>query len=76
MEKAFPINLLNDLSRVNGVVNIFVATANPLDVLVYKTDLGKAVIGVVDGKSPALIETNEDKEKRKQALKKFGYAFG
>ncbi|MCK4327482.1 MAG: adenosine monophosphate-protein transferase [Candidatus Diapherotrites archaeon] len=76
VEKAFPINLLNDLSHVHGVVTIFAATANPLDVLVYKTGLGKAVIGVVDGKAPTAIEEEPDKQRRKETLKKFGYHLG
>ncbi len=76
VEGAFPINLLNDLNNVHGVVNIFAATANPLDVLIYKTELGKAVVGVVDGKEPTAIESSEDKEHRKKVLKKFGYHLG
>ncbi|MFC2175140.1 adenosine-specific kinase [archaeon] len=76
VEKAFPINLLNDLFHVHGVVNIFAATANPLDILVFETEQGKAVLGAVDGRTPDKIETAEDKEKRKETLKRFGYPLG
>jgi len=76
VEKAFPINLLNDLLCVPGVVTIFAATANPVDVLLYETDLGRAVVGIVDGKKPEHIETPADKAKRKELMAKFGYPLG
>jgi len=76
LEKAFPINVLNDLLHVPGVVSIFAATANPVDVLIYETDLGRAVVGVVDGKKPQKIEDQADKAKRKELMAKFGYPLG
>ena len=76
VEAAFPINFLNDLSRVYGVTNIFAATGNPVDILVYKTDLGNAVVGVVDGKAASSTETKQDIEERRKMLKDFGYHLG
>ncbi len=73
MKDAFPINVLNAIKSVQEVVNIFAASANPMEVIVAKTDQGRAVIGVVDGFPPVDFEKEEDQEHRKSFLRKIGY---
>lgn len=73
MREAFPINVLGALKSVYEVVNVFCATANPVQVLVARTEQGGGVVGVVDGESPLGIEGEEDKKKRYEFLRKIGY---
>lgn len=73
MKNGFPINVLNRVKDVPEVCHIFCATANPLQVLVAETELGRGVLGVVDGQSPLGIEKAEHKKVRKEFLRKIGY---
>jgi adenosine/AMP kinase len=75
VKNAFPINMLNNIKQCQEVARIFCATANPLQVLVAETDQGRGIVGVIDGASPKGVEKAEDKENRKQLLRKFGYKF-
>lgn len=52
---------------------VFAATSNPLEVVVAETDLGRAMVGVVDGLPPAGIETKADEADRKHLLRQLGY---
>ena len=74
MDNAFPINVLNALKSHPAVATIFVASANPLDVLVVETELGRGVIGVVDGTSANRIETDAEKKERRALCEQLGYA--
>jgi hypothetical protein len=51
----FPINVLNAIKSVPEVAHIFCATSNPTDVLIAKTDLGRGILGVVDGSFEAFV---------------------
>ncbi len=73
MDNAFPINVLPVLKLHPAIANIFVASANPLDVIVAETELGRAVIGVVDGTSATRIETEKEKKERRELCEKLGY---
>ena len=73
-DNAFPINVLNALKSHPAVASIFVASANPLDVIVAETELGRAVVGVVDGTSVNRIETEAEKKERRELCEKLGYA--
>jgi hypothetical protein len=73
MRDAFPISVLNAMKAVPEVCRIFCATANPLEVLVVQTDQGRGVVGVVDGSSPAGVETEADAAERRDLLRRFGY---
>jgi len=73
LKNAFPINVLNQIKNCPEVCRIFCATANPLEVVVAATSLGKGVIGVIDGLSPKGVEGVEDKAHRKEFLRKIGY---
>jgi uncharacterized protein len=71
----YPVNILNVIKTVPEVAHIFCATANPTEVLVVETDLGRGILGVVDGFSPKGIESEEDITWRKDLLRKIGYKF-
>ena len=72
-EGFFPVNVLNALKAVPEVCRIFCATANPTDVIVAATDLGRGILGVVDGASPQGVETDADIAWRRDFLRKIGY---
>jgi adenosine/AMP kinase len=73
LKEAFPINILTPIKNCPEVCRVFCATANPLEVVVASTILGKGILGVIDGFSPKGIETPADRAKRKEFLRKIGY---
>jgi adenosine/AMP kinase len=73
LKDAFPVNVLRIIKQVPEVCRIFCATANPLEVIVAKTDLGRGILGVIDGLPTVGIEKNEDIAERKDFLRKIGY---
>jgi adenosine/AMP kinase len=73
IRNAWPINILNTLKNVQEIVELYVATANPVQVIVAETDQGRAIIGVVDGYTPIGVEGDEDKKERYEFLRKIGY---
>ena len=73
MQNAFPINVLPAIKACREVVNIYCATANPVQVILSKTEQGKGVLGVVDGFSPKGIELDTDITNRKKFLLDIGY---
>jgi hypothetical protein len=72
-EGFYPINVLNSLKMVPEVCRIFCATANPTQVIVAETELGRGVLGVVDGFSPKGIEDETGLAWRKGLLRTIGY---
>lgn len=54
------MNVLSILRSVPEIVNIYCATANPIEILYIETDQGRGIIGIVDGYKPKGIE-DEDK---------------
>jgi len=73
MEDAFPINVLPAVKNCREVVNIFCATANPVQVILAQTEQGRGVLGVIDGESPAGVELDTQIGQRKQFLRDIGY---
>lgn len=73
MKNFFPINILPGLKNIPEVVNIFCASANPVQVIVARTGQGNAVLGVVDGGAPTGVENAEDVKIRHKLLQDFGY---
>jgi len=73
MEDAFPINVMQSLKEVPEVCRIYCATANPLEVIVADAESGRGILGVIDGKPTVQVESEEDKEWRKEFLQKIGY---
>ncbi len=72
-EGFYPVNVLNAIKAVPEVCRIFCATANPVEVVVAETELGRGILGVVDGASPLGIEGDEDIAWRKGFLRMIGY---
>lgn len=73
LRDAFPINVLNSLKQCFEVVNIFCATANPVEVILAETKQGCGILGVVDGYSPLGVESENDENQRKKFLQQIGY---
>jgi adenosine/AMP kinase len=73
LRNGFPINVLDRIQRVPEVVNIYCATANPVEVIVAQTEQGRGILGVIDGSSPRGVESAEHQTARIALLQKFGY---
>jgi adenosine/AMP kinase len=73
MKDAFPINVLNAIKSCQEVCSIFCATANPVEVVIAETELGRGIMGVIDGFVPKGIEDENDIRRRKALLRKLGY---
>jgi hypothetical protein len=73
IKDAYPINVLNAIKSVPEVCTIYCATANPVEVVVIETAMGRGILGVVDGLKPKGIESSEDIVWRKELLRKIGY---
>jgi hypothetical protein len=73
LRNGFPINVLGRIQAVPEVVNVYCATANPVEVIVAETAQGRGILGVIDGSSPKGIETESDVRARVELLQKFGY---
>jgi hypothetical protein len=75
IRNAYPLNVLTRLRDVPELVNIYCATANPVEVVVAETEGGRAILGVADGSKPKGIEGPQDQEERRLFLRKIGYKF-
>jgi adenosine/AMP kinase len=73
VREGYPINVLNQLKQVPEVCTIYCATANALQVVLAQTDLGRGVLGVIDGSSPVGAETSDDVAERRSLLRAIGY---
>lgn len=69
----FPLNILNRIKAVPEVCRVFCATANPVEVIIAESPLGRGILGVIDGNKPKGIETEKDIGERKTLLRKIGY---
>ncbi len=75
-EGFYPVNVLNAVKMVPEVCRIFCATANPTQVLIAQMELGRGILGVVDGCAPKGVEGEDDVAWRKGFLRKIGYKLG
>ncbi len=73
VRNAYPINLLSRVRDCFEVCTIFCATANPVEVILARTEQGCAILGVVDGNSPKGVENAEDTNRRHEFVRKMGY---
>ncbi len=73
LRDAYPVNLLNAIKACPEVCRLFCATANPLQVVVAASELGRGVVGVIDGEPPKGVEQPSDREARQAFLRKIGY---
>jgi adenosine/AMP kinase len=73
IKQAFPLNVLDRIKACPEVLNIFCATANPLEVLVVEDEQGRGVVGVIDGFAPKGVEDDKARRERYEFLRKIGY---
>jgi len=73
IRQAYPINVLNAIKNIPEVCNIYCASANPVEVIVAESQMGRGILGVIDGAKPAGIEDSSDIAWRKDFLRKIGY---
>jgi len=73
LKDTFPIQVLQQVKRVEEVCTIYCATANPVQVIVAETEQGRGILGVIDGNSPKGIEGEKEIKERKEFLRKIGY---
>jgi len=75
-EGFYPVNVLKTIQNTPEVCRIFCATANPTEVLVAETELGRGILGIIDGSAPKGVEAEADIAWRKDFLRKIGYKLG
>jgi len=73
LRDAYPINVLTQIKNCPEVCMIYCATANPLQVIVASTLQGWGILGVIDGFPPKGVETNTDRQERRNLLRRIGY---
>jgi adenosine/AMP kinase len=77
MKDCFPVNVLNTIKNVPEVCSIYCATANPTKVVIVESkfgdEIGRGIIGVIDGFIPKGIENKEDFNWRKKFLRDIKY---
>lgn len=73
LKNAYPINVLNAIKGCQEVCNIYIATGNPVEVVVAETELGRGILGVIDGYPSKGLEKTKDQKERKRFLRKIGY---
>src|SRR5437588_1194024 len=73
MRDGYPINVLSRIREIPELCGIFCATANPVEVIVAQSELGRGILGVIDGSSPKGVESEPDIEWRHSLLRKIGY---
>jgi adenosine/AMP kinase len=73
IRQAYPINVLNAIKAIPEVCGIYCASANPVEVIIAETEMGRGIMGVIDGLKPQGIESSSDITWRKDLLRKIGY---
>ena len=73
MRDGYPINILGRIRDIPEICSIYCATANPVEVIVAQSALGRGILGVIDGSSPKGVESPADVEWRHGLLRKIGY---
>ena len=73
LKNVYPINILPAIKDCREVVNIFCATANPVQVILAESEQGRGILGVIDGFSPQGVESDQDISERKKFLRQIGY---
>jgi adenosine/AMP kinase len=73
LRNGYPLSVLNAIKQVPEVCRVICATANAVQVLVVETELGRGIVGVVDGEPPLGVETDVDAAQRHELLRRIGY---
>lgn len=69
----YPVSVLNAIKSVPEVCRVFCATANDLEVIVARSELGNGIVGVIDGGAPLGVESEADVVERRELLRRLGY---
>ncbi|MCU0520126.1 MAG: adenosine-specific kinase [Anaerolineae bacterium] len=72
-EGFYPVNVLNAVKNVPEVAGVFCATANAVEVIVAESEMGRGILGVIDGIKSRGVEGEEDITWRKGFLRAIGY---
>lgn len=73
LKNAYPLNVLDKIKNCPEIINIFCATANPVELLYVEDEQGKGIIGVIDGFTAKGIEDEKARKERYEFLRKIGY---
>jgi hypothetical protein len=73
MRDVYPINVLDKVKSAPEVCGIYLATANPFQVILAETQQGRGILGVIDGFASKGVETENDVRDRREFLRKIGY---
>ena len=77
MKDCFPLNVLNSIKNIPEVCSIYCATANPTRVVIAESklgnEIGRGILGVIDGFIPKGVENKEEIVWRKKFLRDIGY---
>jgi uncharacterized protein len=73
LRNAYPLNVLHVVRNTPEVCSLYCATANPVEVIVARSEQGGGVLGVIDGSSPKGVEGPADVTARHDFLRKIGY---
>ena len=73
LRNAYPINVLNVVRNAPEVCSIYCATANPVEVIVARSEQCGGVLGVIDGSAPKGVESPVEVTARHDFLRKIGY---
>ncbi|MEM0155090.1 MAG: adenosine-specific kinase [Thermoplasmataceae archaeon] len=73
LKNLYPINVLNAIKQCQEVGSIFVATANPVEVVLAKGENGNGILGVIDGYSPLGVEDEDNRNTRRKFLRTINY---
>lgn len=76
LRNCYPINVLNAIKNLQEVCCIFCATANPVEIIIAESGLGRGIMGVIDGERPRGVEGEKDVRDRISLLRRFGYKRG
>ena len=73
LTQGFPVNVLNAIKSVPEVCSLYCATANSVELIVAQSELGRGILGAIDGQSPSGVETLADQAERLALMRRIGY---
>jgi|UniRef100_A0A7V3VV81 adenosine/AMP kinase len=73
IKDAYPINVIDKIKNVPEILNIYCATANPVEILYVEDEQGRGIIGVIDGFTSKGIEDEKARKERYEFLRKIRY---
>lgn len=76
LRDCYPLNVLNAIKNIQEVCTIYCASANPAEVVIAESSLGRGILGVIDGEKPRGVEGPDEVASRQEFLRKFGYKRG